>query len=526
MNDLAWVGPALIFGLIATRFGLPPMIGYLAGGFMLNLFVDESSTNLANIGDLGVTLLLFTIGLKLDIRSVLKPAISLGTSIHSLSVIVLFGLGIFLTSFTGASLFTELDFVSSILIAFALSFSSTVFAVKTLEESGEMHSRHGQIAIGVLVVQDIFAILFLTFTMGKLPSLWACSLVLLLPLRRPLLKLMSSVGHGELMVLLGLALAFGSSLAFELVDVKGDLGALIMGAMVATHPSANSMAKKLLGFKELLLVAFFLNIGMSGEITLSSVLTSIALVLLLSLKVALFFWLFTKFKLRSRTAVFSSFNLATYSEFGLIVAAISLEKQWLNGDWVIVIALALSFSFIIASPLNKHARSIYKRYKTKLAPYQSPELLEEDSAITPSSTEIVIIGMASIGTCVYDMLTAEYGPVLTGVDSDLDVAKNHQAEGRSVIQADATDEQFWHRLAHGNIRMILLAMHDHETNIAVTKLSSELPAVRYAVADYDLQAIDLEKAGIDKVWSLKSQAGIQFAEDIIAYHAPKTSSVT
>jgi Trk K+ transport system NAD-binding subunit len=106
------------------------------------------------------------------------------------------------------------------------------------------------------------------------------------------------------------------------------------------------------------------------------------------------------------------------------------------------------------------------------------------------------------------------------------VAKNHQAEGRSVIQADATDEQFWHRLAHGNIRMILLAMHDHETNIAVTKLSSELPAVRYAVADYDLQAIDLEKAGIDKVWSLKSQAGIQFAEDVIAYHAPKTSSVT
>lgn len=515
MNDLAWVGPALIFGLIATRFGLPPMIGYLAGGFMLNLFVDGNSTNLANIGDLGVTLLLFTIGLKLDVRSLLKPAISLGTSIHSLAIVALFGLGIFLASFTGASLFEELDFISSILIAFALSFSSTVFAIKTLEENGEMHSRHGQIAIGALVVQDIFAIVFLTFTMGKLPSLWACSLVLLLPLRRPLLKLMSSVGHGELLVLLGLALAFGSSLAFELVDVKGDLGALIMGAMVAAHPSANTMTKKLLGFKELLLVGFFLNIGMSGAITLSSALTSLALVVLLSLKVALFFWLFTKFKLRSRTAAFSSLNLASYSEFGLIVAAISLEKQWLSGDWVIVIALALSFSFIIASPLNKHARSIYKRHQAKFDLYQSPELLEEDSAITSNTTEIVVIGMASIGTCVYDMLTKEYGPVVTGIDADIDVTQNHQSQGRSVLQADATDEQFWHRLAHGNVRMLLFAMHDHETNLAVTKLSSELSAVRYAVADYDLQAADLEAAGIDKAWSLKSQAGIQFAEDII-----------
>lgn len=216
MNDFAWLGPALIFGLIAVRFGLPPMIGYLAGGFLLNLYFDGISLKLAGIGNLGVTLLLFTIGLKLDIRSLMKPAIVLGTSLHTLATVLLFGLGIFLTSFTGASLFANLDFFSSVLIAFALSFSSTVFAVKTLEEKGELCSRHGQVAISVLVMQDIFAIIFLALSTGKVPSPWAALLLILFPLRKVLHKLMSSVGHGELMALLGLALAYGSWFLFEL----------------------------------------------------------------------------------------------------------------------------------------------------------------------------------------------------------------------------------------------------------------------------------------------------------------------
>ena len=515
MNDLAWIGPALIFGLVATRFGLPPMIGYLAGGFLLNLFVDGNSVNLASIGNMGVTLLLFSIGLKLDVRSLLKPVIWAGTSLHMLVTVALLSLAIFCMSFTGVALLVDVGFTTAILIAFALSFSSTVFAIKTLEEKGEMCSRHGQIAIGVLVMQDIFAILFLALSTGKAPSPWALALILLIPLRRFLLRVMSDVGHGELMALLGLSIAFGGAFLFELVSVKGDLGALIFGAMLAAHPSANSMAKKLLSFKELLLVGFFLSIGMSGSITTATVLTASVLALAAVLKVVLFFWLFTKLRLRSRTAVLSSFNLANFSEFGLIVASVALANQWLSGDWVVVIALALTFTFIAASPLNNHARAIYSRYKTKFDSHQSDNILQEDSAVVPTATQIVIIGMASIGCGAYDTLVKEFGEVIVGVDTDSSVVSGHRENDRKVILADATNEEFWHRLSLGNVRMLLLAMHDHETNIAVTKLSQHLGAVRFAVSDYDDQAQALESAGIDKAWSLKSQAGIQFAEDVI-----------
>ncbi|MFT5882123.1 MAG: glutathione-regulated potassium-efflux system ancillary protein KefC [Crocinitomicaceae bacterium] len=526
MNDLAWIGPALIFGLVATRFGLPPMVGYLVGGFLLNMFVEGDGANLASIGNLGVTLLLFTIGLKLDVRSLLKPVIWAGTSLHMLVTVALFGLAIFCMSFTGVALLADVGFTTAILIAFALSFSSTVFAVKTLEQKGEIRSRHGQIAIGVLIMQDIFAILFLALSAGKAPSPWALALILLIPLRRFIFRIMNDVGHGELMALLGLGLAFGGAFLFELVSVKGDLGALIFGAILAAHPSANSMAKKLLSFKELLLVGFFLSIGMSGSITTATVITAIVLAAAVILKTALFFWLFTKFKLRSRTAVFSSLNLANFSEFGLIVASVALANQWLSGDWVVVIALALTFTFIAASPLNNHARTIYARYKGKFNKYQSDSILEEDAAVVPADTQIVIIGMASIGCGTYDTLVKKFGEVVVGVDSNSSVVAKHIETGRKVIQADATNEEFWFRLSLGNVKTLLLAMHDHETNIAVAKLSHHLGAQRFAVSDYDNQAIALEAAGVDKAWSLKSQAGIQFAEDIIELDSHELSHPT
>ena len=77
MNDLFWIGPALIFGLLAVRIGLPPLIGYLIAGFVLNLFGFIDHDQLTEIGELGVTLLLFTIGLKLDVRSLMKPVVFL-----------------------------------------------------------------------------------------------------------------------------------------------------------------------------------------------------------------------------------------------------------------------------------------------------------------------------------------------------------------------------------------------------------------------------------------------------------------
>ena len=123
---------AFLLGFGARQVGLPPLVGYLAAGFVLNGMGIEGGDALEIISDMGVHLLLFTIGLKLKVRSLFKPQIWATGTIHMLITVAFFTAAIFGLSLAGTSLFASLDFKLSLLVAFALSFSSTVFAVKVL----------------------------------------------------------------------------------------------------------------------------------------------------------------------------------------------------------------------------------------------------------------------------------------------------------------------------------------------------------------------------------------------------------
>jgi predicted Kef-type K+ transport protein len=519
MNDLLWVGPALIAGIMAVRFGLPPMVGYLLAGFVLNFSGIIDHDRLTMIGDLGVTLLLFTIGLKLDVRSLLRPVIWAGTTLHTLIVVALFGTGLYWLSLTGLSVFSGLDIKTAILIGFALSFSSTVFAVKTLEDKGEYLSRYGQIAIGVLIMQDVFAVLFLAASTGKLPSIWALALVILVPLRFALLRLMNRAGHSELQILLGLALAFGSYALFDAVDVKGDLGALVFGAMLASHPMAGKMSKRLLGFKDLLLVGFFLSIGMSGALSASAVLLALGLTVLMAIKVILFFLVFTRFRMRARTATLSSLTLANYSEFGLIVGAIAVSAGWLTEDWLVIIALALTMTIIAAAPINMRAANLFQSIGQFTRKFETETRLPEDAPIDSGDAKVAVVGMGRLGTGVYDTLKRQYGDVLVGIDIDPERIAEHEAAGRNMMLADVTDDEFWDRAKAGRIEIAVLALHGHAEKLCViSKVRRRNEQVKiFAVGDYSEEVDALKEAGAHAVWSLFSEAGAAFAEEVIRY---------
>lgn len=520
MNDLYWIGPALLSGLVAVRLGLPPLVGYLIAGFILNVLGFADHERFTAIGNLGVTLLLFTIGLKLEVRSLLRPVVWAGTTLHMLVVVALFGTLLYWLGLSGLTVFTGMDLRLALLIGFALSFSSTVFAVKTLEEKGEYTSKYGQLAIGVLIMQDIFAVLFLALSTGKLPSPWALALVVgLVPLRILLLRLMSRMGHGELQILFGLALAFGGWDLFDMVDLKGDLGALVIGALLAGHPAAGEISKKLLGFKDLLLVGFFLGIGMSGDITLAAVLVALGLALLVVFKVVLYFALFTRFRLRAHTALYASLNLANYSEFGLIVGAIAVTNGWLSGDWLVIIALALTFTFIAAAPLNVRARAIHQALGARITPFESNLPLPEDAPIDPGEARIAIVGMGRIGTGAYESLKAQYGDLLLGIDNDSVIIARHREAGRNVILADATDQEFWARTRKGKVSVTLLALPEFAQNLGVARGIRERHGRGhiFAVVKHPEEVEQLRDAGVEATWNLYTEAGSGFADQVIAY---------
>ncbi len=516
--DPLLISVAFILGYLVRQVGLPPLVGFLAAGFVLNALGFEGGETLQTFADLGVTLLLFSIGLKLDLKSLAKPEVWAGASLHMAVTVAVFGAGVFGLSLAGLPFFAELTLPMAILVAFALSFSSTVFAVKILEEKGEMGAMHGRVSIGILIMQDIFAVLFLTFSLGKLPSFWAILVPFALWGIKPILyRLMDRSGHGELLLLFGLfaALVAGAG-GFELVGLKADLGALVLGILLAGHAKSSELAKTLMGFKDLLLVGFFLTIGLSGVPTMAAIGVAALLVIVVPLKGALFYLLLARFKLRARSSLLATLSLANYSEFGLIVAAVGASQGWLGAEWLVIIALALSATFVIGSPLNTAADTLYVRYREKLCRFETDTRHPDDQPIDPSGATIGVFGMGRIGTMAYDFLSEKYGETVIGVDFDMQQVSAHSAVGRRVVFGDPTDPDFWSRLIlpEQKSRMVLLTMPSHQANLAATRhlLDIGFPGQITAIAQFDDQVEELREAGAHAAFNFYNEAGLGFAE--------------
>ena len=362
---------AFVCGFAARLVRLPPLIGFLVAGFALRAMGYEASEELLSLGDFGVTLLLFTIGLKLKVKDLLQAEIWAGTSLHMLGTVLLMAAFLVVGKLAGLPLLAEMSPQACLLAGFALSFSSTVFAVKSLEDRAELAALHGVVAIGMLIMQDVIAVVFLAVSTGKVPTVWAFTLLLLIPLRYVLGRVLERTGHGELLILLGFLLALAVYAWFDGVGIKGDLGAILLGMLLAGHSKSGELSKTLFGFKDVFLVAFFLSIGLSQDLSLNAVLIGVLLLVPLAVKVFLYAFTLLKFHMKPRSAVLSSLVLANYSEFGLIVGSISVASGWLAGDWIVVLAVAVSLSFVIASPLNANAHLLAARWSAKLVKFET-----------------------------------------------------------------------------------------------------------------------------------------------------------
>ncbi|MEN8129715.1 MAG: cation:proton antiporter family protein [Pseudomonadota bacterium] len=517
LGDVSWISLAFSLGFLARLIGLPPLVGFLATGFVLNTMGIASGEVLQKLADLGITLLLFTVGLKLDLKVLIRPQVWSVTALHIAIIIAFFGAAIFALALMSVPLFSGLDLRLSLMLAFALSFSSTVFVVKSLEGKGEMNSLHGRIAIGILVMQDLAAVIFLAVSTGKLPSLWALLLFLLIPLRPLFHHLLQKTGHGELLILYGLVLALGGAELFELGGVKDDLGALIMGVLISTHPKSKEMAKSMLGFKDLFLVGFFLSIGMAGQLSLEALIIGLLLVPFVLVKSALFFVLMTRFKLRARTSLLATLNLTNYSEFGLIVAAIGVTNGWMDGEWLVVIAIALSVSFVVAAPLNSRDDKIYGLYGDFWRKFQRKERLPDDMLLDTLGATIAVFGMGRVGRGAYDKMRELHGETVVGIDFDAELIKRHRSMGRNVLHGDPSDADFWDKIEQKHsIELVMLALPNLQANLDALEQLREIsfPGCIAATARFSDEEKLLQHSGAAAVFNIYTEAGAGFADHV------------
>lgn len=489
---------AFAAGFAFRQVGYPPLLGYLLAGFIAHGLGIGSGDALAPLAKAGILLLLFTIGLKLNPRD-LKPRYVWGSAIlHMVVVIPLTAAVIYVVGMVYSPLAFDHP-AAPWTLAFALSFSSTVLAIKLFEERGETSSFYASIAIGILVVQDVLAVIYLVVTSGHLPSPWAL-LLLAIPLLRPVLKrFLPMIGHGELLLLSGVFFAFGAAEIFELVDLKGGLGALVMGMLIAqsNRTKARELYDQLIGLKNLLLIGFFLQIGYYGIPEIELLFVALVLGLLITLRPIIYFALLTGFGLRARTGWLTGLSLFSYSEFGLIVTAIAQEAGILGEQWLTTVALSMALSFAFATPINRKAQELYIRHSKRLSQHEKKDRLPEEVIGTLGGAKIAIMGMGRVGRGAFDALREAGHTAVVGIEENYALNLELNQNGWPCVHGDASDRDFWERTGLIDCYLIMVSLSNHRENVLVAQLARVMNYQNTIVVAtrFPDERIELEKLG-------------------------------
>ncbi|MDH5256098.1 MAG: cation:proton antiporter, partial [Gammaproteobacteria bacterium] len=308
---------------------------------------------------------------------------------------------------------------------------------------------------------------------------------------------------------------------FEAIGLSGELGALLIGMLLANHPKSIELSDSLWSLKEFLLVGFFLSIGLTGLPSWHTLGLAAMPIAVLPLKVLLYFLLLLAFGLSARTGFLAGLSLATYSEFGLIVMAAAVERGLVPAEWLVATAIAVAVSFAVAAPLSRFSHDIFTVLEKFLRLFERDRRHPDDEPISLGRAEVVVAGMGRVGTGAYNH-ARELGKKVVGLDSDLGKVEKHLSEGRRVVYADAEDPLLWHRLNLDHVRVIMLALPDSEAKILASEQLRRRGFKGLISATYvwPEEQAPILAAGADITYNYFAEAGVGLAADTFEALAP------
>ena len=502
--DIIWIGVAFLLGFASSRIHLPPLVGYLIAGLTLSAFGYEGGAMLDEIAHLGVLFLLFTVGLHIRLKNILRYDI-LGIGLTHLIIST--------AIFTPISLYFGYGLEAAVIISITLGFSSTVLTAKNLERKNELGALYGRAAIGILIIQDLVAIGIIAYTGGGMPSIWGLS-ILAIPLFRPLLiKLLGFIDEDEVWMLFGLALALGGASLFEYFNLSGELGALAAGMLLASDERADEIGEKMWGVKEAFLVGFFLDIGLTGFPSFSDYYFIATVLLILPIKAVLFYALFMVFKFRARTGFLTSVSLTAYSEFTLIAGVVASANGFIPQETVVVLGLITVISYAMNAPLTINEEKIWKRWQDLFLRFEREGKHPEHDTISLGSAHYLVVGMGQAGRAAYDKLKEEDRSVV-GMDIDPDRIERNIDAGRRVVYGDIQDTDLWTNIDLSSIKSVMIAMGNKniKENATKTLRASGFDGLIYVLTMREEEAKVMQKAGASAVSIPIKEAGEKLAE--------------
>lgn len=515
---VGFVGTALRQPLIVSFI----IVGLLAGPSLLNIVHSKEKIEL--LSELGIALLLFLVGIKLDvklIRAIGPVSILTGLGQVIFTSVVGFGIGLLL----------GLNYVTSLYVAVALTFSSTIIIVKLLSDKREIEALHGQIALGFLIVQDlvvVFSMIILAaIGMGTEQSGGSSSIILQVlistivlvgvvvifikyianPLTAQLAK------SPELLVIFVLAFATLFAATGKLAGLGMELGGLLAGVALATTPIKETISSRLAPLRDFLLLFFFIALGASLDLALLGDQLFEAMVFSLFVLIGnplIVLIIIGALGYKKRTGFLAGLTVAQISEFSLIFIAMGVSLGHLVNETLGLVTLVGIVTIATSTYMITYSHRLYDFLEPYLHHFERKETPREVN-ITVSSDkhryDLIIFGLGRFGTSIALQLQAN-GISVLAIDFNPDALVLARQQGVSTIYGDATDAEFVAELPLAKASWIVSTMPTHhlglvidDTRKTVVQLSKAAGFTgKFAMVSHtDREEEALTRAGIDLI---------------------------
>lgn len=556
---------ALAVITLFQRVKLPPIIGLIATGLIIGptgFGLIEQDAIIAAISELGIVMLLFTIGLEFSIDDMrkLKTIVFVGGPLQVLISGGVIGVGAYVTSRWVGS---NIDVSGAVLIGMSMAISSTAICTKLLSDRKELHAPHGRAVLGILIFQDIavvpmmIVVTLLSAHAGSHPTVITQWLVakfggdveaidaiariavlvvvtggLLIGMRKLIPRVMAYVtrtNHQEVLILGALGLCFSAAWITSLAGISMALGAFIAGMAIAGSEESHLLDKTLQPMRDAFTSVFFLSVGLLVNVNMASLPTNIGSAILILVANALVVTLILiALRLPIRTAVMAAIILAQVGEFSFLLISLGVEYDVISSADFQNMLVAIIVTMIITPTLVTFAPHVAERvvpFANAIPALRHWSMDDEQGTIkldTPPDVRgkpmVVIVGAGVLGTHVAHVFK-ETGITYRMVELNRDTVVRLRERGEPVISGDITDVEALTRGGVGDAAVVIVAINNELALVrGVETIRRMRPDVQIIVRSRYLQdCAAVRDKGADLIIVEEFESSISVFTHVLAY---------
>lgn len=514
-------GLAAVLALLINRLKQPLILGYIAAGVIIHVSGILDSHSLEGFelfSKIGIVFLLFILGLELDIQDLGSLGIaSFITGIGQIVFTVLFGMII--------AVLLGYGFTSSLIIAIALTFSSTIVIVKLLSSKGDLDSMYGKVSIGFLLVQDLVAIIILILLSASLQASEGSSmlteiaqLTVVLPLLVlslylvnkfviPALISFTQYDREVLFVsIVAFALGYAAIVSTEQVGLSVEIGALAAGIALSNRRESLQIESWTKPLRDFFIPVFFVLLGFEiqlGEVSnviIPSVIFSI-FILIGNPFIVMVIMRFLKFD--TIVGFQAGLTVAQISEFSLLVAAIALENGTISQSDLTMLTIVGGITMTASSYMILYSEELYDKLRPLIKRtwlYSEEEYDVESFKRKRVQDRIIIFGFNRMSRSLHEVIKSKKKKFLV-IDNDPAQLEYAERLGATTAFGDLKDETLLHDLKLEQADLIISTVPDIQANLGLLytleKLDIKIPVIVNAF--YDQDALTLYEQGADFV---------------------------